>query len=404
MALSGKKIILGVTGGIAAYKSAELASRLVKSGADVQVIMSQAARKFVGSATFQALTRHSVYDSVIIDEKEGQIAHIDLADQADLVLIAPATANTIGRLAAGLSDDMLTCVTLATKAPVWVAPAMNVNMYWHPAVQKNLKTLAEFGYRIIGPDSGQLACGWTGKGRLVDPEEISRQLETFFSAGSGQLLKGRQILVTAGPTRENLDPVRFFSNRSSGKMGYAIAEAAKCAGAEVTLVTGPTAIPAPKGLHVIPVLSASDMYQAVVSHYEHMDAVIKAAAVADYRPDQVSDEKIKKGTGPFIVKLVRNPDILMELGRRKKQQVLVGFAAETDGLEEHAVEKLNKKNLDLLVGNYASDSFGKETNRVTLFFASGEREELGTLPKAEVAEKICEAVAGMLHSGADVDR
>ncbi|RYL92908.1 bifunctional phosphopantothenoylcysteine decarboxylase/phosphopantothenate--cysteine ligase CoaBC [Sporolactobacillus sp. THM19-2] len=404
MALSGKKIILGVTGGIAAYKSAELASRLVKSGADVQVIMSQAARKFVGSATFQALTRHSVYDSVIIDEKEGQIAHIDLADQADLVLIAPATANTIGRLAAGLSDDMLTCVTLATKAPVWVAPAMNVNMYGHPAVQKNLKTLAEFGYRIIGPDSGQLACGWTGKGRLVDPEEISRQLETFFSAGSGQLLKGRQILVTAGPTRENLDPVRFFSNRSSGKMGYAIAEAAKCAGAEVTLVTGPTAIPAPKGLHVIPVLSASDMYQAVISHYEHMDAVIKAAAVADYRPDQVSDEKIKKGTGPFIVKLVRNPDILMELGRRKKQQVLVGFAAETDGLEEHAVEKLNKKNLDLLVGNYASDSFGKETNRVTLFFASGEREELGTLPKAEVAEKICEAVAGMLHSGADVDR
>ncbi|RYM07226.1 bifunctional phosphopantothenoylcysteine decarboxylase/phosphopantothenate--cysteine ligase CoaBC [Sporolactobacillus sp. THM7-7] len=406
MAVSGKKIILGVTGGIAAYKAAEMASRLVRAGAELHVVMTAAAKQFVGPATFQGLTRRPVYENVIIEEKEGQIAHIDLADTADLVLIAPATAHTIARLAQGLADDMLTAVVLATRAPVWVAPAMNVNMYHHPAVQKNIDTLAGYGYRLIGPGRGRLACGWTGLGRLVEPDELFQAVETYFSEkeSGGARLKGKKIIVTAGPTREALDPVRFFSNYSSGKMGYAIAEAAYRAGAEVTLITGPTALHPPFGVSVIRVESAREMFDALTRRFSDADAVVKAAAVADYRPAEISLGKIKKTEGPYVFKMVRNPDILKTLGQRKTDQLLVGFAAETDHLEENARKKLKDKHLDMLVANKAEDSFGKNTNTVTFYFADGKKQRFREMPKQHVAEKICEALARLMKVGERFDR
>ncbi|GGL44375.1 bifunctional phosphopantothenoylcysteine decarboxylase/phosphopantothenate--cysteine ligase CoaBC [Sporolactobacillus putidus] len=400
MTLSGKKIVLGITGGIAAYKAAELASLLVKSGAIVDVVMTESAKRFIGEATFQALTRRPVYENVFVEKKEGQIAHIDLADTADLVIVAPATANMIGKLAAGLADDMLSTVILASRAPVWIAPAMNVNMYAHPAVQKNLRTLEDYGYRLIGPDQGRLACGWTGKGRLVEPEVIFTEIDAYFADGIPDdfPLKGKKILVTAGPTQEALDPVRYFSNHSSGKMGYAIACAASRTGAEVTLVTGPTQLEAPQGVSVVQVNSARDMYEAVIKRFEAADVVVKAAAVADYRPETVSGQKIKKGDGPLLVKMVRNPDILTEIGARKTHQLLVGFAAETENLEENAQRKLEKKRLDLLVANRAEDGFGKDTNKVTFFFAGGRRQAFEQMPKRRVAEEICRAIAGLLET------
>lgn len=393
MELQGKKILLGVTGGIAAYKAAELVSRLVKSGADIHVLMTESAKQFVGPVTFQALTRHQVYDDVILNEKEGQIAHIDLADEADLFIVAPATANTIAKMAAGIADDMLTTAALATKAPVWVAPAMNVNMYGHPAVQNNLHTLERYGYRIIGPAKGHLACGWTGAGRMTEPEDIAREVSDFFTRKS---MAGKKIIVTAGPTKEALDPIRFFSNHSSGKMGYAIAEAARRAGADVTLVTG-AALDDLSGVTTVHVATAREMYDEVVNRYPEADAVIKAAAVADYRPEHVSTRKIKKSDGAMTVTMVRNPDILKELGVRKKDQVLVGFAAETDHLAENARNKLEAKHLDLLVANHASDSFGENTNKVTFFFADGKEQAFEKMPKDQVAVKICDALADLFE-------
>lgn len=398
MTLSGKSIVLGVTGGIAAYKAAELTSLLVKSGAEVQVVMTEAAQKFIGAATFQALTRHPVLDSVFVDEKEGQIAHIDLADKADLVIIAPATANTIGKLAAGLANDMLTTIVLAARAPVWIAPAMNVNMYAHPAVKRNLDILTTYGYRLIGPEAGRLACGWTGKGRLVPPEKIFADAEAYFSRK--QTLGGKKVLVTAGPTREALDPVRFFSNRSSGKMGYAIAEAASRAGADVTLIAGPADLETPDHVHLIRVSSARDMFEAVTQRFDQSDIVIKAAAVADYRPEMFSTEKIKKGEGPLTIKMVRNPDILMELGRRKKNQILVGFAAETENLEQNALRKLKEKHADLLIANRVADGFEQDTNKATIFFADGRRRDTGLMSKKQIADQICAAVSELLETGA----
>ncbi|RYL95387.1 bifunctional phosphopantothenoylcysteine decarboxylase/phosphopantothenate--cysteine ligase CoaBC [Sporolactobacillus sp. THM7-4] len=399
MVLSGKTIILGVTGGIAAYKAAELASRLVKSGANVHAVMTRNAKHFIAPETFQGLTRHKVHGDVFTEEKEGQIAHIDLADSSDLVLVAPATANSIARLAGGFADDMLTAVILATKAPVWVAPAMNVNMYSHPAVQRNLRVLTEYGYRLIGPDQGRLACGWTGKGRLVEPDLIFQEIETYFSGTRDQAfsLKGKRVLITAGPTREAVDPVRYFSNYSSGKMGYAIAEAASRAGAEVTLITGPTALMPPAGVHTVTVHSALEMYDAVLGHFDGSDAVIKAAAVADYRPEKISLNKIKKNDGPLIIKMVRNPDILKELGLRKKHQILIGFAAETEDLAENARKKLIGKRLDLLVANRVEDGFGKETNTVTFYYQDGRHKSFEKMAKTMIAGKICEALAGLFE-------
>lgn len=399
MALKGKNIVLGVTGGIAAYKAAELASRLVQSGAEVHVILTAEAEKFIGAATFQALTRHPVSESVFADEQDGQIAHIDLADSADLLLVAPATANTIAKLAAGAADNMLTAVALAATCPVWIAPAMNVNMYRHPAVQANLHTLETYGCRLIGPDQGRLACGWTGKGRMTEPAAILAEIDAYFAEPepAENTLEGKNILVTAGPTREALDPIRFFSNRSSGKMGFAIAEAAQHAGANVTLVSGPVTFEAPHGVTWVKVTSAEEMHREVIARFEHADAVIKAAAVSDYRPEQVSDRKIKKQDGPLLIRMVRNPDILLELGRKKKNQILVGFAAETDNLEEHAMEKLEKKHADLLVANDAAHGFGGDTNLVTFFFADGTKKSFDKMSKKNVAAHILHAVTGLLE-------
>ncbi|MCO7127984.1 bifunctional phosphopantothenoylcysteine decarboxylase/phosphopantothenate--cysteine ligase CoaBC [Sporolactobacillus shoreicorticis] len=394
MTLQGKKIVLGVTGGIAAYKAAELTSRLVKSGADVHVLMTESAKQFVGSVTFQALTRHTVYDRVILDEKEGQIAHIDLADDADAFIVAPATANTIAKMAAGMAEDMLTAVALASKAPIWIAPAMNVNMYAHPAVQKNLRILQSYGYHLIGPEKGRLACGWTGSGRMTEPEDIVREVGDHFAHRS---LAGKKILVTAGATKESLDPIRFFSNRSSGKMGYAIAEAARLAGAEVTLVAG-VDLNVSSEIKRIHVTTARDMHREVMKRFSDVDAVIKAAAVADYRPEQVSEKKIKKSDDPLTVTMIRNPDILKELGEKKQSQILIGFAAETDHLEANALRKLEAKHLDLLVANHAIDSFGEDTNKVTFYFAGGKKQAFETMHKQEVATKICDALAELFET------
>ncbi|MCL1630911.1 bifunctional phosphopantothenoylcysteine decarboxylase/phosphopantothenate--cysteine ligase CoaBC [Sporolactobacillus sp. CPB3-1] len=394
MALKGKKIVLGITGGIAAYKAADLTSRLVKSGADVHVLMTESAKKFIGPVTFQALTGHRVYDQVITDEKEGQIAHIDLADEADLFIIAPATANTIARLASGMADDMLTASVLATHAPVWIAPAMNVNMYAHAAVSHNLHILESYGYHLIGPEKGRLACGWTGAGRMTEPGDIVHEAEDYFSF---QSLAGKRVLVTAGPTKEALDPIRFFSNHSSGKMGAAIAEAAYRAGAEVILITG-AKLNVDPGITTIEVVTALDMHREVLNWYPGVDAVIKAAAVADYRPARISRSKIKKTDESMTITMVRNPDILKELGEKKQHQLLIGFAAETDHLDDYAVQKLEKKHLDMLVANHAADGFGGDTNKVTFYYADGKKQTFDTMPKQQIGTRICNALASLFET------
>ncbi|MFT8361708.1 MAG: bifunctional phosphopantothenoylcysteine decarboxylase/phosphopantothenate--cysteine ligase CoaBC [Sporolactobacillus sp.] len=399
MALTGKSIIVGVTGGIAAYKAAELVRLLGKEGASVYVVMTKAAEHFIGATTFQALTHHPVQHSVFAEEKDGQIAHIDLADKADLIIIAPATADTLARLACGRADDMLTAVALAARCPVLLAPAMNSNMYHHPAVARNLKILADYGYQFIGPDSGELACGWTGAGRLVAPQAIAARAADFFSekAQSSLPLSGKKILITAGPTREAFDPIRFFSNQSTGKMGFALAEQAADLGAEVTLIAGPVSLREPKNVHIVHVTTALEMHDAVLSEYSAADAVIQAAAVADYRPEQRYTQKLKKTEGSLTVKLVRNPDILRQLGETKRGQILIGFAAETADLEANAKRKLKEKNLDLLVANLASDGFAADTNKVTFYFSDGQVQAHERMAKREVAKTICCTLASLFE-------
>ena len=285
--VKGKRILLCVTGGIAVYKAAALTSKLVQAGFEVKVMMTQSASEFVTPLTFQSLSRNPVYTDTFDEKNPAVIAHIDLADWADLVLVAPATANMIGKLANGIADDMISTTLLATTAQVWIAPAMNVHMYDHPAVKRNIETLASFGYEFVEPSEGYLACGYVGKGRLEEPEKIVELVNGFFETSNNQPLKGRNILITAGPTREKIDPVRFMTNHSTGKMGYAIAAEAQRLGAEVTLVTGPTNISYPKGVHVVPIESAQEMYEEVMKHYPQADVVVKSAAVADYRPKLV---------------------------------------------------------------------------------------------------------------------
>jgi phosphopantothenoylcysteine decarboxylase/phosphopantothenate--cysteine ligase len=387
--VKGKNVLLCVTGGIAVYKAAALTSKLVQAGANVKVIMSEAACHFVTPLTFQALSKNEVYVDTFDEKKPNVIAHIDLADWADLVLVAPATANTIGKLANGIADNMLTTTLLATKAPIWIAPAMNVHMYDHPAVQENMKKLMSFGYRFIEPAEGLLACGYVGKGRLEEPETIVALLEQHFTNGS--LLKGKKVLVTAGPTREKLDPVRFFSNHSTGKMGYAIAEAAFAFGADVTLISGPTSLPDPHGVKTIRIESAQEMYEEVMNYFHDSDIVIKTAAVADYRPKYVAKDKIKKQPGDYTIVMERTVDILKALGEQKTKQFLVGFAAETNDVERYAKNKLESKNADMIVANnvvQAGAGFGTDTNIVTLFKRDGSKKELPLLPKSEVAKEI----------------
>ena len=394
--LKGKNIVLGVSGGIAAYKSVELLRLLVKAGAEVHVIMTRGATEFVTPLTFQTLSGNPVHTELFNLITEQEIGHISLADRADLFIIAPATANLIGKIAGGIADDLLTTTVMATKATVLLAPAMNVNMYENPLYRENEEKLRRHGYLFAEPVSGFLACGWEGKGKMQEPPLI---MESAVAALSKKDLVGVTVMVTAGPTREELDPVRFISNHSSGKMGYALARGAWRRGARVLLVSGPTALPAPFGVEFIPVESAVEMRDAVMAHAGECDVVIKAAAVADYRPRERSGEKLKKRGEEMGVELVKNPDILRELGAAKRPgQLLVGFAAETADLETNAAVKLTEKNLDMIVANDVSApgaGFNVDTNIVRLLYRDGTGEQLPLLAKEQVAETILDRIVAL---------
>jgi phosphopantothenoylcysteine decarboxylase/phosphopantothenate--cysteine ligase len=395
--LDNKKILVCVTGGIAVYKSAALTSKLVQAGAQVKVIMSESATKFVMPLTFQALSKNDVYIDTFDEKIPGKIAHIELADWADVILVAPATANIIGKLANGIADDMISTTLLAATAPVMIAPAMNVHMYHHKAVQRNMAQLREDGYLFMEPSEGYLACGYVGKGRLEEPETIVANLEDFF-AEEKKSLSGRKVLITAGPTRERIDPVRYISNFSSGKMGYALAEVARSMGAEVTLVSGPVSLDAPAGVKVIKVESASEMYEAVMDVMDEQHIIIGTAAVADYKPAVYENQKVKKQAGDSTLELTRTKDILREVGKRKTNQILIGFAAETNNLDEYAKKKLVKKNADMIVANnvtHEGAGFGTDTNIVTLYKKDGSFRELPLLSKAEVAKEILKEIESL---------
>jgi len=396
--MTGKKIILGVTGGIAAYKAVEVASRLRKAGAEVQVIMTRAAQEFVTELTFREITGNPVNTGMWGKVAHWNVEHIALAQMADLVLVAPATANLIAKLSVGMADDMLTTTILATRAPVFLAPAMNSNMFSNPVTQRNLETLRAQGMEIIPPASGHLACGVDGVGRLPEPVDIVARVEEYFCRG--QSLKGRKILVTAGGTIAPIDPVRFIGNRSSGKMGYAVAEEAARRGAEVVLVLGVSALPDLGNARTVRVETTEEMRRAVLQEFPDSDAVIKAAAVADYRVKQVAGQKIKKSDDDWSIELVRNPDILYELGQKKEHQVLVGFAAETQNLMEYAKKKLDKKNLDFIVANDVTMSgagFQGETNIARLVFRDGRAEEHPMMKKSELACVILDHLEGIFR-------
>ncbi len=392
--LQNKRIILGITGGIAAYKAATICSRLVQAGVIVDVVMTEAAQKFITPLTFQALTHRPVYTDMF-DIPAGQnIPHIDLADAADLLLIAPATANTMGKLANGLADNLLTAIALATPAPLLLAPAMETDMWCHPATQANLAKLRTWNTTIVGPAEGRLASGATGPGRMAEPDEIISMARTVLARNGD--LAGQRVVVTAGGTREAIDPVRFVSNYSSGKMGYAVAEVAHDRGAAVTLITTVNR-PASVSIEVIPVESAEHMLEAVLASTRQVDLLVMAAAVADFRPQAAAEQKIKKlpDTEALTLTLIRNPDILAEVAKQKSAgygpRLSVGFAAETENLLANARDKLERKQLDLIVANdvTATDAgFAVDTNRVTLLAADGSIEELPLMSKIEVAETI----------------
>ncbi len=397
--IEGKFVTLGVTGGIAAYKVADLASKLTGRGASVHVIMTWSAGEFVRPLTFEALTGNPVYTDLFTSSHLFRMPHIDLATRADIMVVAPATANVLGKLAHGIADDLLTTAVLAATCPVLLCPAMNVNMYASRAVQDNLARLREYGYHLVDPEEGRMACGHFGRGRLPDNGVIMAAIEGLLG-GAGDL-EGLTVLVTAGGTREPIDPVRYITNRSSGKMGYALARAASSRGARVILISAPTSLEVPPGVQLVEVESAREMRDAVMRHYPEAQVVIKAAAVADYRCQREAHHKIKKEGEGLTLELVRNPDILAELGRQKREGVtLVGFAAETRDLEENARQKLSKKNIDLLVANdvtAAGAGFGSDTNLVKLFFAGGRAESLPLMDKLAVAHRILDAVMEIRH-------
>lgn len=395
--LKGKVIALGITGGIAAYKGAEIASRLKKLGADVHCVMTQSATEFITPLTLRTLTSNPVTVSMFQEPKIWNVEHIGLADAIDAYLIAPATANIIGKVANGIADDFLSTTIMATKYPVIFAPAMNVNMLENSIYQENVEKLKKHGYMFIEPAEGMLACGYTGKGKLEEPEKIVNQLIGILQVEKD--LMGKKVLVTAGPTMEKIDPVRYITNHSSGKMGYSIAEEAARRGAEVTLVSGKTNLTAPAGVKVINIESALEMYEKVVENYEDSDIVIKSAAVADYRPKKAADQKIKKKDGDMQILLERNPDILAYLGENKGNKILVGFAAETDDIKENAYKKVNKKNLDFIVANdilEAGAGFKGDTNKVNLYFSDGHEVNLPLMSKKEVAQKIIDEILQLI--------
>ncbi|MBT9139983.1 MAG: Coenzyme A biosynthesis bifunctional protein CoaBC [Dehalococcoidia bacterium] len=400
--LSGKQVVLGVTGGIAAYKAVELCRLFVKDGANVRVILTAAAKQFVMPLTFQTVSGNRVYDDLFAGSQLYAVDHVGLAQGADLILIAPATANCLGKLAAGIADDLLTTTLLAADCPVLLAPAMNTKMFENLAVQENLERLVLRGYSIVQPVEGELACGSCGGGRLAPLDVIFAEAKSLLSPVTE--LKGIRLLVTAGPTREAIDPVRYLTNHSSGKMGYAVAQAAAEQGAEVTLVSGPVTLPTPAGVKIVQVTTAQEMYAAVLSLYPQMDVVVKTAAVADYRPAGVQETKIKKD-GDMILSLVRTPDILAELGKYKQNQVLVGFAAETDNLRENALAKLFRKNLELIVANDLTEDgagFNTDTNVVKLYFKDGQEKQLARMSKLAVAREIISEIKRIMNIAKEI--
>ncbi len=399
-----KTIVLGVTGSIAAYKAAEIASRLVKKGYCVQVVMTPAAAEFITPLTMQTVSQNPVHMEMFGSGQKWEVEHISLAQGADLVLVAPASADVIGMVAGGLASNLLTATIMATKAPVVFAPAMNTGMYENRVFQHRMNFLKSMGYLFIEPGEGHLACGTSGKGRLPDPEQIVDLVDRLLFIN--QDLKDKKVLVTAGPTCEPIDPVRFISNHSSGKMGYALAAEAKNRGAKVFLVSGPTNIKPPEGVQVIAVKTAQQMFETVKILFPDMDIVIKAAAVADYRPVIQEHQKIKKTGSDFVLELERTPDILKYLGEHKKKQILVGFAAETEKLQDHAREKMLRKNLDLIVANditMAGAGFAEETNIVTILFRDQPARELPIMTKNQLAGVILDEVVKIYKRGQEAD-
>ncbi|NLM43293.1 MAG: bifunctional phosphopantothenoylcysteine decarboxylase/phosphopantothenate--cysteine ligase CoaBC [Clostridiales bacterium] len=391
--LKNKNIVLGVTGGIAAYKACDLVSRLVKAEANVDVIMTQNATKFINPLTFQSLSSNQVIVDMFKEPKYWEIQHISLAKKADLFIIAPATANIIGKIANGIADDMLTTTVMATKAPVVFAPAMNCNMYENPILQSNIERLKALGYKFIEPSKGRLACGDMGIGKMAEPDVIESYINSMLDRKKD--FAGKTIIVTAGPTREAIDPVRYISNHSTGKMGYAIAQKAMARGAKVYLISGPTILKAPEGVQLISVNSAKDMQKRIMEHYDEANIVIMSAAVADYAPAISHQQKMKKDNEKLSIELVKNPDILYELGKIKGDKILVGFAMETQDLIENAKEKVIKKNLDFIVANdlYTEGAgFGTDTNVVKIIDRKGNVDSLPKMTKLDLADLILDRI------------
>lgn len=397
--LKDKTVVIGVSGGIAVYKALDVISRLRKLGVNVNVVMTKSAAEFVTPLSFQSLSQNYVVCDMFEDPKTWDVEHISLAKKADVFLIAPATANVIGKMANGIADDMLTTTVMATKGKVLIAPAMNTNMYENPIVQRNISILKDLGYNFVDPESGRLACGDTGKGKLASPETIVNEVVKLLSVK--QDLKGKSIIVTAGPTVESIDPMRYITNRSTGKMGYSIAKEAIERGADVTLVTGPTNLTPPQNLKkLINIESAEDMYNAVVENLDENQVVIKSAAVADYKPRNYSNKKIKKSDDDLVICLDRNKDIAYEIGKIKQDKILVGFAAETNDLIENAKCKVKKKNLDFIVANDLTKEgagFGVDTNIVKIIDKNGDITEYPKMKKDEVANVILDKVKSLLE-------
>lgn len=392
MALTGKRILLGITGGIAAYKAAELTRLLVKDGAEVRIAMTEAATHFIGTATLQALSGQPVWTDLWDARVNDAMGHIELSRDRDLIVVAPASADFMAKLAHGLADDLLSTLCVARRCPLMVAPAMNVEMWQNPATARNAQTLRADGVQIVGPASGGQACGEMGMGRMTEPADILADVRFFFQP---KQLQGRRVLVTAGPTEEPIDPVRVITNSSSGKMGYAVARAAREAGAEVTLISGPVALPTPAGVSRIDVRTARQMFEAVKKDAANADIFIAVAAVADYRVKSPASQKIKKGNGHLSLELEENPDILAWVAGLPRPPFCVGFAAESERLEEHARAKRVKKNIPLIAANLAHEALGGDDSAITLYDAAGEH-PLGRGPKLELARKLIEHVAARL--------
>jgi phosphopantothenoylcysteine decarboxylase / phosphopantothenate---cysteine ligase len=392
MTLKGRRLLLGITGGVAAYKAAALARLMVKAGADVRVVMTEAATRFVTPVTMQALTGQAVWTDLWDPRVPDSMGHIELSRDRDLIAVAPASGNFLGKLAGGLADDLLTTLCLARRCPLMAAPAMNVEMWENPAMQRNLHTLRGDGVHIAGPAAGDQACGEVGMGRMLEPEEIIEEIEAFFQP---KVLAGKRVLVTAGPTEEAIDPVRSITNASSGRMGYAVARAAREAGARVTLVSGPVSLPPPAGVERVSVRSAEQMFEAVKKAAAASDVFIAVAAVADYRVRNRSAQKIKKNEGGMTLELTENPDILAHVAAMKNAPFCVGFAAESEKLAENARAKRAKKKIPLLAANLAQKALGADENEITLFDDAGEH-PLGRGPKLELARKLIAHVAAML--------